>query len=85
VALSGSPPQSNGDQPAIVPLKPHNYRFILDSNVAEDYFQSIEKLAEVATTRVLRAETPEDVRAMLGIIAIAKGASNPRTIPRGLL
>jgi hypothetical protein len=32
VALSGSPPQSNGDQPAIVPLKPHNYRFILDSN-----------------------------------------------------
>jgi hypothetical protein len=32
VALSGSPPQSNGDQPAIVPLKPQNYRFILDSN-----------------------------------------------------
>lgn len=41
--------------------------------IAEDYFQSIENLAEVATTRVLRAETPEDVRAMLGIIAIAKG------------
>jgi hypothetical protein len=41
--------------------------------MAEDYFQSIEKLAEIATTRVLRAETPDDVRAMLGIIAIARG------------
>lgn len=44
--------------------------------IAEEYFQSIEKLAEIATTRVLRAETPEDVRAILGIIAIAKGLRN---------
>ena len=32
VALSGSAPQSNGDQPAILPSSRKSYQFILDSN-----------------------------------------------------
>ena len=41
--------------------------------IADDYFQAIRKLAEIGTTEILQAETAEDVRAILSIIAIAKG------------
>jgi hypothetical protein len=41
--------------------------------IADDYFEAIGKLAAIGTTEVLRAEADEDVRAMLSIIAIAKG------------
>jgi hypothetical protein len=40
--------------------------------IAEDYFQGIGKLAEIACTEVLRAADVEQVRAMLSVIAIAK-------------
>lgn len=38
-----------------------------------DYFQAIRELAEIGATEVLQAESAEDVRAILSIIAIAKG------------
>ena len=41
--------------------------------IADDYFQAIRKLAEIGTTEVLRAETAEDIRAILSVIAIEKG------------
>lgn len=41
--------------------------------ISDDYFQAIGKLAEIGTTEVLNAETEEDVRAILSIIAINKG------------
>jgi hypothetical protein len=41
--------------------------------IADDYFQSIRKLAEIGTTEILQAETGEDVRAILSVIAIEKG------------
>ena len=41
--------------------------------IADDYFQAIRKLAEIGTTEILHAETAEDVRAILGVIAIEKG------------
>jgi hypothetical protein len=41
--------------------------------IADDYFQAIAKLAEIGTTEVLQAETAEDVRAILSVIAIEKG------------
>src|ERR1035438_9163679 len=41
--------------------------------IADDYFQAIRKLAEVGTTEVLRAETPDEVVAILSIIAIERG------------
>ena len=37
-----------------------------------DYFQAIQKLAEIGQSEVLRAEEPETVRAIFGIIAISK-------------
>ncbi len=40
---------------------------------ADDYFQAIRKLAEIGATEVMRAETEEDVRAILSVIAIEKG------------
>ena len=40
---------------------------------ANDYFQAIRRLAEIGSSEVLRAETAEDVRAILSIIAINKG------------
>jgi hypothetical protein len=39
----------------------------------EDYFRAIRELAEMGTAEVLRAESPEDVRAILSVIAIEKG------------
>ncbi len=39
----------------------------------EDYFHAIDELAKISATEVLRAEGPEAVRAILGVIAIAKG------------
>lgn len=39
----------------------------------EDYYQAIRELAEIGATEVLQAESAEDVRAILSIIAIAKG------------
>jgi len=40
---------------------------------AEDYFQAIRELAETGATEILRAETAEDVRAILSVIAIERG------------
>lgn len=40
---------------------------------AEDYFQAIRNLAETGATEILRAETAEDARAILSIIAIERG------------
>jgi hypothetical protein len=39
----------------------------------EDYFSAIRELAEMGAAEVLRAEIPEDVRAILSVIAIEKG------------
>jgi hypothetical protein len=39
----------------------------------QDYFHAIRELAEVGATEVLRATSPEEVRAILGLIAIEKG------------
>lgn len=41
--------------------------------IEEDYFQAIRELAEIGATEVLQVETVEDARAILSIIAIAKG------------
>lgn len=41
--------------------------------IEDDYFQAIRELAEIGAGEVLHAETAEDVRAILSIIAIAKG------------
>ena len=46
--------------------------------IADDYFQAIRKLAEIGTTEVLQAETTEEVRAILSIIAIEKGLRTHR-------
>jgi hypothetical protein len=48
----------------------------------ESYNRAIQELAEVGATEVLRAKDPEDIRAILSILAIAKGA---RTQGRFLL
>ena len=42
----------------------------------DDYFQAVQDLASVACVEVLNANDTETVRAMLSIIAIAKGARN---------
>jgi hypothetical protein len=39
----------------------------------EEYFGAIRELAEIGTTDVSRAQSSEDVRAILGVLAIAKG------------
>lgn len=41
--------------------------------IAEDYFRAIRKLAEIGTKEVMRAEAADDVRAILGLVAIEKG------------
>jgi len=41
--------------------------------IEDDYFQAIRELAEIGATEVLQAESAEDVRAILSIIAIEKG------------
>jgi hypothetical protein len=41
--------------------------------LATDYFQAIRELAEIGTKEILKAETAEDARAILSIIAIDKG------------
>jgi hypothetical protein len=41
--------------------------------ISGDYSQAIGQLAEIGTTEVLKAETAEDVRAILSIIAIIRG------------
>jgi hypothetical protein len=41
--------------------------------IEDEYFQAIRELAEIGVTEVLQAETTEDVRAILSIIAVAKG------------
>jgi hypothetical protein len=41
--------------------------------IADDYFQAIRKLAEIGTTEVLNAGTPDEVGAILSIIAIERG------------
>lgn len=48
----------------------------------DEYFQAIQDLAKLGCTKVLRARTTEDLRAILCILAIAKGA---RTHARFLL
>ncbi|MGA9545290.1 MAG: hypothetical protein WBQ85_17065, partial [Candidatus Sulfotelmatobacter sp.] len=39
----------------------------------EDYFHAIRELAEIGAAEVLRAEEAETVRAILSVVAIAKG------------
>jgi hypothetical protein len=41
--------------------------------IADDYFQAVMRLAEIGAAEVLQAKTTEDVRAILSVIAIAKG------------
>ncbi|HUA93516.1 MAG TPA: hypothetical protein VL991_13175 [Terracidiphilus sp.] len=41
--------------------------------IEHDYFRAIRELAEIGTKEVLLAETGEDVRAILSVIAIEKG------------
>ena len=41
--------------------------------IENDYFHAIRELAEIGAAEVLQAETAEDVRAILSIIAIEKG------------
>jgi hypothetical protein len=41
--------------------------------IAEDYFQAIRKLAEIGTKEVMRAESADDVCAILSVVAIEKG------------
>lgn len=48
----------------------------------EDYFQAIRELAEAGAVEVFRAKDPEDIRAMLSVLAIAAGT---RTHARFLL
>jgi len=48
----------------------------------EGYSRAIQELAEIGAAEVLRAKDPEDIRAILSILAIAKGA---RTHARFLL
>lgn len=48
----------------------------------EEYFGAIQELAKIGAVEVLRAENPEDVRVILSILALAKGA---RTHARFLL
>jgi len=40
----------------------------------EDYFSAIKQLAETGTAELSRAKEPEEIRAILGILAIYKGA-----------
>jgi hypothetical protein len=39
----------------------------------QDYFQAIRELSEIGATEVLRVTSPDDVRAILSVIAIEKG------------
>jgi hypothetical protein len=39
----------------------------------EDYFRSIRELAEIGAKKILRADDLEAIRAILSVIAIAKG------------
>jgi hypothetical protein len=39
----------------------------------EDYFRAIRELAEIGVAEIWRTEEPDTVRAILGLIAIAKG------------
>jgi hypothetical protein len=48
----------------------------------QDYFQALRELAEKGITEVLRAKTSEELRAILSVLAISKGA---RTHARFLL
>jgi hypothetical protein len=41
--------------------------------LGQDYFQAIRDLAELGATEVLRTTSPEEVRAILSVIAIEKG------------
>ena len=40
----------------------------------QDYFQAIQDLAEIGSAQVMSENDPDAVRAMLSVIAIAKGA-----------
>ena len=40
--------------------------------VEQEYFRAIRELAEIGQSEILRAEEPETVRAILGMIAISK-------------
>ena len=41
--------------------------------IADDYFQAVRSLAEIGAREVLQARTAEESRAILSVIAIAKG------------
>jgi hypothetical protein len=44
--------------------------------LAQDYFRAIQDLSRIAATELSRAEKPEDIRAILSIIALSKGLRN---------
>jgi len=48
----------------------------------EEYFSAIQDLARLGSTEILRAKDPETIRAILSILALARGA---RTYARFLL
>jgi hypothetical protein len=54
----------------------------LPSWLEEDYFLAIQELAKAAIARISRVDDPEEIRAILSIVAISKGA---RTYGRLLL
>jgi len=43
------------------------------SALKEDYFRAIQELAEIGAAEISHTEEPEAVRAILSVIAIAKG------------
>jgi transposase len=51
VALSGSPPPSNGDQRAILPSSRKSYRFILDRNDWESTEKQLDKISKQVARR----------------------------------
>ena len=42
-------------------------------SLKEDYFRAIRELAEIGAAEILRTDEPESVRAILSVIALAKG------------
>jgi hypothetical protein len=48
----------------------------------KDYSRSIRELAEMGAKEIFHAVEPDEIRAILSVIAIAKGLRNVREVPR---